>query len=268
MWKLAFCPRFSCKSVIVILVMVQLLLFIAGLIYTGAAVGTLNEIFFLGLQWETLQRFGMRMPWLIHDSYEIHRLLLSPLLHFGFSHFVICVLLQTIVGSLVESVIGSLRLVILYFLVGIGSSLFACICTDNYGVGSEVFVYGMLASLFAMLLTYWPRMGEAFCPKICAILMLVFAVVVVVMLLTMSATTYTKILAISHISYPDVFAGIGGFIVGLLSSLWMMPSVEGNKRTMREQILFLSGIIGSVIFFVVVILVFAFASPKEYWRIE
>ena len=54
MWQQTFCPRLKFKSVTTILVVVQILYFIAALIYTGVAAGGLNENFFLGMQLETL----------------------------------------------------------------------------------------------------------------------------------------------------------------------------------------------------------------------
>lgn len=192
MWQMTFCPRLRLKSVTSVLAVLQILYFIAALIYTGVAAGGLNENFFLGMQIETLQRFGMRMPWAVKYQFEVQRLFTPWLLHFGFSHLVITVLMVLIFGSLVESVLGPLRMLLFCFVSIIGSNLFACVMSDKYAIGSDPLIFSFIGAMFAMLLTYWPMMGDNFCAKICAIFMLIFVTILVAMLLSMGATAIAK----------------------------------------------------------------------------
>jgi membrane associated rhomboid family serine protease len=212
----------------------------------------------------------MRMPWRIKYNYEVMRLFVPTFMHFGFSHLIISLLLQLITGSVVESVIGPIFTCILYLLTAVGANLLGAVTSSSYAVGSEPFTYAMLGSFFGMLLMYWNRMGEDFCPKICAIFMLIFGVVIVTMLVTISATTYTKTLGLVYIVFPDIWGCVGGFFVGLFSSLWMLPNTgQGAKRTRRERILFIGGIIGTVVYFVVFIVwLAAVVEPKAHWYIS
>jgi membrane associated rhomboid family serine protease len=211
----------------------------------------------------------MRMPWRIKYNYEVIRLFVPTFMHFGFSHLIISLLLQLITGSVVESVIGPVKTLILYLLTAIGANLLGAVSSSAYAIGSEPFTYAMLGSFFGMLLMYWNRMGEDFCPKICAVFMLIIGVVIVTMLVTISATTYTKTLRLVYIVFPDVWGCVGGFVVGLFSSLWMLPKTEqGGKPTSRERGLMIAGIICTVVYFVVLVVwLAAVVEPKAHWNI-
>ena len=72
MWTYTFCPGFSLCSFTFVMSMVILVIFIAELIVTSVGEeGALNNMFFLGIRLDTLKSFGMRIPWLIKQKYEV-----------------------------------------------------------------------------------------------------------------------------------------------------------------------------------------------------
>jgi len=85
MWTTTFCPAFTIWSFTFINIMIQFILYIATLIYTSQTDQGLNDQWFLGNSLETLEFFGLRMPYKIKESYQIWRLLLSLYISQGFS---------------------------------------------------------------------------------------------------------------------------------------------------------------------------------------
>ena len=68
MWTTTFCPNFSIWSFTFLNVIIQLVIFIASLIFTSQTNQGINEHWFLGNSLETLEKWGMRMPYKIKDD--------------------------------------------------------------------------------------------------------------------------------------------------------------------------------------------------------
>ena len=77
MWTTTFCPNFTIWSFTFLNVVIQLLIWIASLIYTSQTTQGINDHWFLGNSLETLDNWGMRMPYKIKEDYEVWRLILS-----------------------------------------------------------------------------------------------------------------------------------------------------------------------------------------------
>jgi len=105
------------------------------------------------------------MPWLIRTKGEVHRFLVPSALHFGFCHFIINTLLQLAIGTVIETVMGPLRMVIYYLIIVIGSNLFGTVCSSNYALGSDPIIFGFLATLFTILLVYWKKLEGTLQPR-------------------------------------------------------------------------------------------------------
>lgn len=104
--------------------------------------------------------------------------------------------------------------------------MFASMVSPLYGLGSEPIVMAQMGAFFAMLLVYWNRFGDNFCVKICAVFLMLFLVFVVCLLLSSTASMYTRRLMANKIMYPDVYAWIGGYLTGFFNSMWMLPPAE------------------------------------------
>jgi len=192
MWKFTFCPRFQFCSAIFFICLIELAFFIASLIHTCVTTGQLDPHFFLGINIFTLQKFGMRMPWLIYENGQVHRFIVPTFLHFGFSHIVITTLLQLSLGTVIESFMGTGRFIVYYTLVCIGSNIFGALCSSKYAIGSDPVIFGFLATLFSVMLVYWERIPGTNCTKVCQTLMMVMVFILVAMLLTTSAQQYSS----------------------------------------------------------------------------
>ena len=96
---------------------------------------------FLGNSLETLQSFGMRMPYLIYEDVQFWRLLTSLYVNHGFSQIIINCLLQLFAGFMLEAQMGSIRMALFFFYAGIGGNLFGAAVSDKYATGAEPAIF-------------------------------------------------------------------------------------------------------------------------------
>ena len=160
MWTTTFCPNFTIWSFTFLNVLIQLIIFIASVIFTSTTDQGINDHWFLGNSLETLEKWGMRMPYKIKDNAEIYRLVLSLYVNQGFTQIVINLLAQMFSGFMLEAQLGSLRMLFFFFTVGISANLFACTVTDKYATGAEPAIFGMFTALAGMYVYYWNEMGK------------------------------------------------------------------------------------------------------------
>jgi membrane associated rhomboid family serine protease len=205
----------------------------------------------------------MRMPWLIRAHGDVQRWLMPSILHFSFSHIVINVILQLALGTVLESVMGALRMCVFYAIVVFGSNLFGGCLSSMYALGSDPVVYGFLGGLFTLLMVYWHRIGGTTCTKVCTIFMVVVVFVIATLLMTQSAQTSSKYTQVVSIMYPDLYGCIGGFLYGFLSSMFLLPREfkREGKIVWRDAIIYIVGL-GSVSILSGILLVVFFAGKE------
>lgn len=188
-------------------------------------------------------------------------------MYFGFSHMVIGLFMQLILGSVVESVLGPWRLAILYIVVIIGSNIFGAVCSSDYTVGSDPIVFSLIGCLFSMLAFYWHRLGEGWKIKLCTVISLVTILVVAIMIMVSTGTQYKKYSATYNFDYPDTFGIIGGFIFGVSVSFALLPT--DKVKTKAETAMFIVGCVVTPALMVTLFTVFwAVVVSKTNWWIK
>lgn len=186
---------------------------------------------------------------------------------FGFSHMVIGLFAQLILGSVVESVMGPLKLAFFYLIVMIGSNIFGAVCSSTYSIGPDPIIFALIGCLFAMFALYWPRMGDDWKPKVCMIVSLVMILVVTIMLLVSQYTMYQRYTTANNIFYPDVYGCIGGFIFGVSSGFMFLPT--DRIKTKAEKAMFIVGLVVTPTLMLALFLSFFLASkPTKGWYIS
>lgn len=160
MWTTTFCPNFNIWSFTFLNVFIQLIVFIATIIFTTTTDQGINDHWFLGNSLETLEKFGMRMPYKIKDDVEIYRLFLSLYVNQGFTQIVINILAQLFSGFMLEAQLGAMRMLFFFFIVGISANFFGATVEDKYATGAEPAIFGMFTALAGMYVYYWDEMGK------------------------------------------------------------------------------------------------------------
>lgn len=161
MWKNTFCPQFRLVSFTFFMVILNLLVWIMTLIFTGINSDyRLNSKVFLGAPPKLLDQWGAKNPYMMQQKYQFWRFLTPCFLSNGFSSCFIGVFLLLLIGSMIESSgMSTMRIASLYFVCTFGGYLFGATCNDYLAVGNLPGVFGLTSALFSNVIKNWNAMA-------------------------------------------------------------------------------------------------------------
>lgn len=131
---------------------------------------------------------------------EWYRLISSMFLHFNFEHILMNMLSLFIFGKIVESIIGSWRMLIIYIISGLyGNFVSLTFNTTTISVGASGAIFGLIGSIFVIM-----YLSKNFNKKMIGQLLIALVVLIVFSL---------------FMSNINIMAHLGGFISGVLITL-------------------------------------------------
>lgn len=131
---------------------------------------------------------------------EWYRLISSMFLHFNFEHILMNMLSLFIFGKIVESIIGSWRMPIIYIISGLyGNFVSLSFNTTTISVGASGAIFGLIGSIFVIM-----YLSKNFNKKMIGQLLIALVVLIVFSL---------------FMSNINIMAHLGGFISGVLITL-------------------------------------------------
>lgn len=131
---------------------------------------------------------------------EWYRLISSMFLHFNFEHILMNMLSLFIFGKIVESIIGSWRMLIIYIISGLyGNFVSLSFNTTTISVGASGEIFGLIGSIFVIM-----YLSKNFNKKMIGQLLIALVVLIVFSL---------------FMSNINIMAHLGGFISGVLITL-------------------------------------------------
>lgn len=131
---------------------------------------------------------------------EWYRLISSMFLHFNFEHILMNMLSLFIFGKIVESIIGSWRMLIIYIISGLyGNFVSLSFNTSTISVGASGAIFGLIGSIFVIM-----YLSKNFNKKMIGQLLIALVVLIVFSL---------------FMSNINIMAHLGGFISGVLITL-------------------------------------------------
>lgn len=131
---------------------------------------------------------------------EWYRLISSMFLHFNFEHILMNMLSLFIFGKIVESIIGSWRMLIIYIISGLyGNFVSLSFNTTTISVGASGAIFGLIGSIFVIM-----YLSKNFNKKMIGQLLIALVVLIVFSL---------------FMSNINIMAHLGGFISGVLITL-------------------------------------------------
>lgn len=131
---------------------------------------------------------------------EWYRLISSMFLHFNFEHILMNMLSLFIFGKIVESIIGSWRMLIIYIISGLyGNFVSLSFNTTTISVGASGAIFGLIGSIFVIM-----YLSKNFNKKMIGQLLIALVVLIVFSL---------------FMSNINITAHLGGFISGVLITL-------------------------------------------------
>ncbi|WP_145470164.1 rhomboid family protein [Staphylococcus epidermidis] len=131
---------------------------------------------------------------------EWYRLISSMFLHFNFEHILMNMLSLFIFGKIVESIIGSWRMLIIYIISGLyGNFVSLSFNTTTISVGASGAIFGLIGSIFVIM-----YLSKNFNKKMIGQLLIALVVLIVFSL---------------FMSNINIMAHLAGFISGVLITL-------------------------------------------------
>lgn len=131
---------------------------------------------------------------------EWYRLISSMFLHFNFEHILMNMLSLFIFGKIVESIIGSWRMLIIYIISGLyGNFVSLSFNTTTISVGASGAIFGLIGSIFVIM-----YLSKNFNKKMIGQLLIALVVLIVFSI---------------FMSNINIMAHLGGFISGVLITL-------------------------------------------------
>jgi len=180
----------------------------------------------------------------VADPNQWWRFIWPIFMHAGVIHYVLCMLIQWSVGCQIERTAGWLRVLLIYFVAGIGGYVVSGV-VDPFGVtcGSDPAILGLLAVLYVELFQSW-RMVQGPWLEL-GKLMVVFGLA----------------LLVGTFPFVDNWAHVGGFAFGVLASIIFLPYITFGKWDHRRKrvLLYISGPL-LLVFFLTMLITFYLAQ--------
>jgi membrane associated rhomboid family serine protease len=158
MLKFTCCPNFSVFSFIFYITVIDIIIYLVTVIISMASSSySLNSSQFLGPDIKLLKSFGAQVPSDIRYQGQVYRLILPVFLHAGFLHIFSNMVSQMILGFMLESLLGQVRVASIYFASGIGGNIFSALCNPgkDSSVGASTALFGFVGTLIAVVVVNW-----------------------------------------------------------------------------------------------------------------
>ena len=241
MCKVSCCPNLSIKSFTAIITIIEIIIYIVTLILTFVNGHLRKEsLDFLPPGNQELDDFGSRLPYNIVCNYQVWRFVTPIFLHAHFLHIFFNMTSQMILGSQIEVLLGTVKMIIIYFLCGIGGNLFGGYVNSAPAVGASTSIVGLLGVLIAFVVVNWKRLD----PQLQCFLSCMIAFVVlfnVVFVLQGSANGQSQ-------SLVDNYGHLGGLITGAFAGMIMVTPMGGPAGPYEKKVK-VAGIVLTSIFF-------------------
>lgn len=174
---------------------------------------------------------------------------IAPLfIHSGAIHFIIMIIAQLYLGTPIERSIGHLRIMLIYFISGIGGYLMSGLF-DPYvvSVGSNPAVFGLLGVVLVELIQTWKVVPSAGWKLFRIVLVIIAAIV------------------IGSLPFIDNMAQTGGLIFGTLSACIFLPYISLGKWHARGRKIILCISVPVLLVGVLVVIIMFYVVQDTGW---
>lgn len=181
---------------------------------------------------------------------EWWRVFTPTFLHVSLVHILFVLLMQLKVGLTLEKSYGSWRIGLIYVLSAIGGNLLSSILMySQISAGSSGALFGFIGLLFVDLFKFWKKIAKPVLNLISLVLTTVFA------------------LFLGFMPGVDNFMHIGGFVIGVIAGIAVLPSpgATPKKKKMALVILLPVLVIIFALLFVLLFVVLGAEDVPEDW---
>lgn len=218
-------PWYKLLSATTVIAVINLLFFIAELIYGGVAY-TPQEAFVKsnkngGPSSLVLKDLGAKFAPLIVDGH-VYRLIVPVFMHSGIIHIFFNSYFLTHFGYLCEARMGTLRFLAGYLFAGIMGNVYSTIFSrSSVSVGASGALYGMLCLNLYFAIRHWDHMRSACCEVITLVMILLF-------------TFLIGFLGEGTDNAAHLFGAISGFLIAVcIIPFWFVPSSVKREKIVK-----------------------------------
>jgi rhomboid protease GluP len=242
--KFSCCPTFKWFSFIPWITVFNIVYFIVALSISKTIGGE-----FLQPDIAALVNLGAKYPYKMQAG-EVFRFITPCLLHANFMHIISNSVSVLIFGMSLESSLGTLKLIALYVIAGIGGNLFSSLVADTISVGASTCIFGLLGGQLAYLIINWEALASLGQMRCQMLLVIIFIILI------------NLLVGVGHAQNIDNYGHIGGFFSGLFSSFFLVKPIENTPHVRKLQ---LSGIILNGLYFVIgFVCFFTIVNTRNY----
>lgn len=192
-----------------------------------------------------------RCPYEMQKQFsQVFRFFMPMFLHANFLHILWNSLFALIFGSMLESVVGPLKMFAIWIVGGFGGILFSATCSNSPAVGASTSLMAILGAFIGWLVVNWKALAQL--PMVRCMLTFILVFISFIQVVFGFATN----------SNADNFGHLGGWLTGFAFGM-MIVNVIANQTNRAnlpgfnyEKITKFVGIGGTLIFFLVNFLIF------------
>jgi rhomboid protease GluP len=163
----ALCPALTLRSFTAAIVIIDIIIFVISLCLKGV-----SNSDFLAPQQEALDMMGAKISVKMQRDLQIWRFITPVFLHANFMHILFNSVSTLIIGSGLETTLGSSKLAFVYFTSGVGGIAFSCVTNPiPSSVGASTAIAGLIGYYASYLFLNWQKLGREDPARRCNLLM-------------------------------------------------------------------------------------------------
>jgi membrane associated rhomboid family serine protease len=137
---------------------------------------------------------------------------------------------QMILGFMLESLLGPMRVASIYFAAGIGGNIFSALCNPSYhvSVGASTALFGFVGTLIAVVVVNWKAFDRS--PELRCFMIIMITFILLFSLISILGDTGDSITRGSTI---DGYGHLGGLLTGFCFAAYIMVHLRGAEARAR-----------------------------------
>jgi membrane associated rhomboid family serine protease len=139
---------------------------------------------------------------------------------------------QMILGFLLESILGPMRVASIYFAGGIGGNIFSALCNPSKyeSVGASTSLFGLVGALVALVVVNWRALDRS--PEVRCLMIVMLTFILLFSLISILGDTGDSVGQVISTSV-DGFGHLGGLLTGFCFAAYMMVHLRGAEARQR-----------------------------------
>jgi membrane associated rhomboid family serine protease len=135
---------------------------------------------------------------------------------------------QMILGFMLESLLGPMRVAAIYFASDIGGNIFSALCNPSKyeSVGASTALFGFIGTLISIVVVNWKAFDRS--PELRCFMIIMITFILLFSLISILGDTSDPVSKVASTSV-DGYGHLGGLLTGFCFSAYMMVHLRGAE---------------------------------------